>query len=593
MYDLINLKKDGLYLGYLRKSRTDLFLEKAKKVDTLKEHRKYIINRIKQLGITIETWYEEVVSGDTINDRPEIKKLLQRVEQGQIDGVVVVDIDRLARGDTTDQGIISRTFKYTNTKIITLAKIYDPNNEEDEDFFEFNLFMARKEYKAISKRQYRGRISSVLSGKYCASTSPYGYDRIKINGDKGYTLKINEEEANVIRTIFKKRKNGDGLSKICNYLNNLEIKPKKSDVWTPATLISILNNPIYLGKIRWNYYKTYKSIKNGQIIKNRKKNDDIILVDGLHPAIIDEETFNSVNNVKKNAPVKNTLTLKNPLSGLIKCGVCGRTMIRKPYAITRLKRAKNSLNKEKLAMCLKSHKKNYSLTQIAKLCGCSKNTVSKWFYGNFVVPSCENWFKLKDILNITTTEFDDDIKLYHSKSETEQFDSLMCSKAHCLTVSSQLFLVEDEILRMIKEHLNNRKQLIENYKPNQEEEEIENIGIYKKKIKELEKQLDKAYDLVENGVYTAEEFTKRTKKIKNNIKINNQELNKLLSKSDINKLKPMLAIGEKIITNYKNIKSTDEKNQLLKSIINEIEYIKIKGGKADYNKFELKIDFKL
>ena len=138
------LDKDGIYDVYDRKSRSDITLENYKKIDSLKQHEEFLKKRIKELGIKVRRWYKEVVSGDSIKDRPEIQKLLKDVESGNIDGVLVVDIDRLARGDTTDQGIISRTFKYTNTKIITLNKIYDPKNEEDEDFFEFNLFFARR-----------------------------------------------------------------------------------------------------------------------------------------------------------------------------------------------------------------------------------------------------------------------------------------------------------------------------------------------------------------------------------------------------------------------------------------------------------------
>ena len=116
------LDKNGIYLVYDRKSRSDITLENYKKIDSLKQHEEFLKRRINELGIHIKKWYKEVVSGDNIQDRPEIQKLLKEVELGNIDGVLVVDIDRLARGDTTDQGIISRTFKYTNTKIITLNK---------------------------------------------------------------------------------------------------------------------------------------------------------------------------------------------------------------------------------------------------------------------------------------------------------------------------------------------------------------------------------------------------------------------------------------------------------------------------------------
>lgn len=96
--------------------------------------------------------YEEVVSGDTIAARPQMQQLLADVDEGLWEGVLVMEVERLARGDTIDQGIVAQAFKVTDTKIITPLKSYDPNNEFDEEYFEFGLFMARREYKVINRR---------------------------------------------------------------------------------------------------------------------------------------------------------------------------------------------------------------------------------------------------------------------------------------------------------------------------------------------------------------------------------------------------------------------------------------------------------
>ena len=101
------------------------------------------------------------------------------------DGVLVVEVERLARGDTIDQGVVSRAFQYSDTKIITPTKTYDPDNEFDEEYFEFGLFMSRREYKTIKRRLNAGRIASVKEGKYCGTKPPYGYERIKLHGEKG------------------------------------------------------------------------------------------------------------------------------------------------------------------------------------------------------------------------------------------------------------------------------------------------------------------------------------------------------------------------------------------------------------------------
>ena len=118
------LDPNGIYDVYLRKSRADAELEKLKKFDTLKQHEKLLKERAEQLNIKIHNFYKEVVSGESIQDRPEIQKLLKEVETGNVDGVLVVEVERLTRGDAKDQGIVAQTFKYSNTKIITLNNCF-------------------------------------------------------------------------------------------------------------------------------------------------------------------------------------------------------------------------------------------------------------------------------------------------------------------------------------------------------------------------------------------------------------------------------------------------------------------------------------
>mgnify|MGYP002508564293 FL=1 len=94
-----------------------------------------------RLGITISKFYREIVSGETIQDRPVVQKLLQDISNGKCDGVLVVEVERLARGDTSDQGTIAKYFKFSDTLILTPLKIYDPTDEYDEEYFEFGLFI--------------------------------------------------------------------------------------------------------------------------------------------------------------------------------------------------------------------------------------------------------------------------------------------------------------------------------------------------------------------------------------------------------------------------------------------------------------------
>lgn len=592
------LDPNGIYDAYLRKSRADAELEKLKKFDTLKQHEKLLKDRAKQLGIKIRHIYREVVSGESIQDRPEIQKVLAEVETGVPDGILVVEVERLTRGDAKDQGTVTQTFKYTNTKIITLNKIYDPNSEEDEEYFEFGLFMSRREYKTINRRMQRGRIANILEGKYCASEPPFGYKKVRVKYGKGFTLEPIPEEAEIVKELFQKRADGMGHDIICNWLNTLEFRPKKSDVWTPSTIKGMLSNPIYIGKIRWNSNKQQKKLINGQVVKVRKKGtkDDIILVEGLHPAIIEESLFNIVQGIQPTkASTKHSSELQNPLATLVKCADCGRSMQRRPYYDNKKQepklRRKYDVDKEKLRLCLREHKGNYSLRDIATALNVGKNSVDHWFASTqdkFTMPYADKWEDLKKLLNIKTTEFDKGIMTFEENLIAPHEDTLICAKAHCTNIGSNLALVEAEVISGLQEYINSQKELLTTYNPAEEDDNVM-VAALSKDLEKYNKQLEKSYELVEQGIYTPEEFTKRTKVIKEKINSTTKELNKYqvkLNKVRIEKLLPKI---EKVIESYYKVDSAEKKNKLLKSVISFIEYKKDKGGRGYENNFTIAI----
>lgn len=327
-----------MYCIYLRKSRADAEAEARGEGETLARHEKALLELARKMNITVEKIYREIVSGETIASRPVVQELLSDVEQGKWTGVLVMEVERLARGDTIDQGIVAHTFKYSGTKIITPMKTYDPNDEFDEEFFEFGLFMARREYKTINRRMQRGRIQSVKEGKYVGNKPPYGYVRKKLSNQKGFTLAPHPEQAEIVRLIYDlyTGPNRIGVSKIVRKLNEMKIPTISGGPWVPATVQDILHNPVYIGKIRWNARPAVKKIINGQLVKERPraKDNDVIIVDGLHEPIISIETWELAQKYlsdNKEVPAPKQYQVKNPLAGLVICGKCGRKMIRRPY----------------------------------------------------------------------------------------------------------------------------------------------------------------------------------------------------------------------------------------------------------------------
>jgi len=329
---------------YLRKSRADIEAEQRGEGETLARHEAALLELAKRQRLNVVHIYREVVSGETIAARPVMQQLLTEVEQGRWSGVLVMEIERLARGDTIDQGIMAQAFRFSNTLIITPMKTYDPSNEFDEEYFEFGLFMSRREYNTINRRLQRGRLASVREGKYVGNKAPYGYNRVKIANDKGFTLEIDPEKAGTIELIYDLFINGelqeDGSRRQCGSylisrrLNDMKIPSHAGRGWTQATIRDILINPVYMGKIRWNWRKNVKQIVGGERVTKRPRQslNNCELIDGIHEAIIPETTWKEAQRIMAEHVVPATPRkhmTKNPLSGLIICGKCGRRMCRR------------------------------------------------------------------------------------------------------------------------------------------------------------------------------------------------------------------------------------------------------------------------
>ncbi|MBE5967692.1 MAG: recombinase family protein [Lachnospiraceae bacterium] len=514
------------YAIYLRKSRADIEAEAHGEGETLLRHEKALLDLAKRQKLNVTEIYREVVSGETISARPMMQKLLEEVEQGIWSGVLVMEVERLARGDTIDQGIVSQAFKYTGTKIITPMKVYDPSNEFDEEYFEFGLFMSRREYKTINRRIQRGRMASVKEGKYISSVAPYGYDRIKIKNDKGYTLKSNPDQAAVVKMIYDLYTIGElqadgtheklGTLRIAKKLDSIGIKPMIKDTWSRASIQDILKNPVYTGKIRWSYRKSIKTVRNNEIIVTRPNSDDYILVDGMHEPIIDPDTFRKAQDIiskRGRPPVPGSSVLKNPLSGILYCGKCGSKM-------TRL-----------------------------------------------------------------------------GKNKKTPYDAIKCPNRYCDNISSPLYLVENVLVNELKKWLSefkvkwNAEKLDVPYSQAIKDKETA-IKRTKLQLDKLHEQRDRTFTFLEQGLYTPDIFTERSKKLSEQIsdtesiihKLNN-DLKKL--KEQANKNEVFIPKAEHILYAYEKLKSASAKNENLKEIIEKVEYVKTepnrKGNRENPN----------
>lgn len=321
------------YLIYLRKSRSDASLE-AMGVDVLERHEQILLDLAKRMNLSIGGIYREVVSGESISARPEMQKLLSEVESGRWEGVLVMEVERLARGDTVDQGIVQRAFQYSGTKIITPTKTYNPNNEFDEEYFEFGLFMSRREYKTIRRRMRAGVTAAVKEGKWPFNQAPYGWQRVKLEHGRGWVLAPDPDEAPVVKLIFRLYTGPDriGITHICRYLDNRGIKPRNGDTWLECSVMGILRNIVNDQRVGIGRRKVIKQVQNGSVSKVRPHSDYDFTAPGLQPRLIDHDVFLEAQEylARNSHKLPESYGIKNPLAGILVCSCCGKKMQRRP-----------------------------------------------------------------------------------------------------------------------------------------------------------------------------------------------------------------------------------------------------------------------
>ena len=319
------------YLMYLRKSRMDTDYEEVSVEETLSRHRQILDKLCKDKKLNVVEVLEEVVSGESLAARPKMLRLLELVNTGMYNGVVCMDIERLSRGSSMETGYIMQAFQTNSCKIITPGKTYDLMNESDEQFTDMKFMFSRYELKTINKRLVRGRNQSASEGKFMGSMAPYGYRPYKLQGQKCNSLRIEPEEAKVVRMIFDMYgQQGMGYNAIAYALNDMHIPARKGE-WSQTSIVNILTNEVYLGKIRWRREPVKKIVRDGMLAKTRILNDDYELYDGMHEPIITEEQWERAKAVKKKKGHHSTHTtkeLKNPFAGILFCEKCGAALKR-------------------------------------------------------------------------------------------------------------------------------------------------------------------------------------------------------------------------------------------------------------------------
>ena len=271
-------------------------------------------------GLQIVELYADRAKSGTSAEREEFQRMIKDSAEGKFHYLIVHKLDRFSR-DKYDAVIYKRKLRANGVIILSVTENLDaPESIMLESVIEG---MAQYFSKNLAREVKKGQIETALQHKHLGGTPPLGYD-VDPNTQE---YVINEDEAKIVKIIFKKYYDGIGYNKILEYLNNMGYKTKRGNKFGKNSLYSILTNQKYAGIYIFNK-RQEKNILGKRSPTIRPKEEWIIAPDAI-PAIIDKETFDIVQaKMSDNKRRAGQFTAKEIylLSGLIFCGECGRHM---------------------------------------------------------------------------------------------------------------------------------------------------------------------------------------------------------------------------------------------------------------------------
>ena len=322
--------------AYLRKSRKDEQRERADGYDTLSAHRAIIERLAASNGHEIAAWHEEVVSGETIDGRPEMRALMQELADGEWDAVYVVEASRLGRGGGSDQEKIVNAFRYTGTWLFAEFDVYDPSSMQDMKSLKRELRSSEDELEMITTRLTRGKYQASRDGWWVSGRCPCGW-KAERAGNGRFTLVPDPATHQTMRRIFREVIAGCALSAIAKRLNAEHVPTPRGGVrWTPASIRAIVTNPAHCGYVTYGKNRSVREMDRETFAAEKRtvRVADYMQAKGRHwdrcqsgEWGVTEEEFDAAQLAIANNPrVKYNRKLSNPLSGVLVCGCCGYSM---------------------------------------------------------------------------------------------------------------------------------------------------------------------------------------------------------------------------------------------------------------------------
>ena len=535
-----NIWKVGIYC---RLSSDDGDNAESDSITNQKEIIEYFLKKEENIEI-IDYYQDDGYSGTTFN-RPDFKRMFNALVNGDINTIIVKDLSRFGRNYIEVGNYIEQIFPLYNTRFIAvndnIDSFKDPKSVNNI-IVPFKNLMNDEYARDISNKVRSVLMTKSLNGEWVGGTCPYGY---KKNPDNIHQLIIDEEEAPVVRKIFKMALDGFGHIKIARFLNDngilcrkevqrrkkykLSMSSEDEEIvyhWSTSTIGKMVTSEIYIGNLVWNRTGSISYKDHRQIYKPKS---EWVIVEGTHEGIISVEDFNKIQETikerlsKKIRPEKLTIYKYK-----IKCADCGRSMCK----MEDFRDGRTSSN---------FYCRNYKTTSSK----CSPHKIKTSELDSMVIEAI--LMQIKSVLNIEKTI--NKIKENSKTTNKDEYEKQILKLNNDIDKIKRLKKVayEDWKLERIS------KEEFINYS-NDYEKSIENLN---NEIKVYENKIESSLRDIKEDEYWIEHF-RRNKKIKS------------LSREVIEELIDCIYVHEGGNITIK-FKYQDEYERALKSIENEME----------------------
>lgn len=309
---------------YCRVSTT----EQAEEGYSIKEQERLIREYCVKQGYEVYKVFSDAgISGKDIRHRPAIQELLKEAADKKFGMVMSWKINRLSRKLEDAIKIVNTLDKY-GISYQSYSERFESDTPAGKMQFQMMALVGEFERNTIAQNVKMGMKAKARSGEWCGGTAPLGYYWVPMEGMENLSrkksrLEIDKAEAEIVQLIFNMYASGKGYKAITNHINKMGYKTKRDNAFSVSQIKSILTNPVYIGKVRFDVRRDWNEKRRHNI------NPEPIIADGIHEAVITRELWDRVQfliNQKSGKPSR-IYDGEYPLTGILRCPECGAGMV--------------------------------------------------------------------------------------------------------------------------------------------------------------------------------------------------------------------------------------------------------------------------